>query len=275
MADPEVDAVDICLPTGDAQARHRTGGRPRQHVFCEKPIARTVSDAEAMAAACRRAGVVLMIGHVVRFFPDFLAARRAVQEGALGYAQMIRLSRLSPFPAWGSGDWFADEERSGGPILDLMIHDFDFIRWTFGEPRRVYARARRNYALVTLRLEKGAICHVEGSWAHPEGFPLTTKIEIAGTSGLYTDQSQVERPPGGACGRRTPHSSVRREPAAHRSIRFGAASLHRRRERSEPLRLGAEEAIASLRIALAALDSARSGEPVTLKTFAESAGGRG
>src|SRR5690606_37653208 len=111
-------------------------------------------------------------------------------------------------------------------------------------------------------------------WAHPEGFPLTTKIEIAGTSGLYTDQSQWSAPLAVHVGGRTPHSRLESpqpiDPYALELRHFIAAVSG-----SEPLRLGAQEAIASLRIALAALDPARSGEPVTLKTFAESAGGRG
>src|SRR5690606_8031401 len=126
-----------------------------KHVFCEKPISISIEDAKAMVEACEKAGVTLMVGHVLRFFPEYDAARDAVAGGRLGDPKVIRATRASAFPTWGSDNWFADESRSGGPIVDLIIHDIDWIRWTFGEVQRVYAKRTERYALVTLRLESG------------------------------------------------------------------------------------------------------------------------
>lgn len=89
----------------------------------------------------------------------------------------------------GWNNWYADYPMSGGCILDLIIHDFDWLRWTFGEVERVYAKGlldsqlpEHDYSLVTLRFASGAIGHVEGTWADPGGFKVG--IEIAGDKGL-------------------------------------------------------------------------------------------
>ena len=106
---------------------------------------------------------------------------------------MVRTSRRSPFLR-GWNDWYADWRVSGGVLLDLVIHDFDFLRWTLGEVERVYARGvlgreynRLDYALVTLRFEGGAIAHVEGHWGYPG--PFNYSIEVAGSRALLTADS--------------------------------------------------------------------------------------
>ena len=89
----------------------------------------------------------------------------------------------------GWNDWYSNFEWSGGTILDLVIHDLDWMRWTFGEVERVYAKGLSythlpafDYSLITLRFKSGAIAHVEGTWADPGGFKVT--LEVAGDEGL-------------------------------------------------------------------------------------------
>ena len=90
----------------------------------------------------------------------------------------------------GADSWFAEPEKSGGVILDLLIHDLDFLRWTFGEVKQVYAKALSqshrgtlDYALLNFQLESGALAHIEGSWAHPVGSFHQT-VEICGSLGM-------------------------------------------------------------------------------------------
>jgi len=264
LEDELVQAVDICLPTDLHRPFTEQAAAAGKHVFCEKPISITLEDARAMVEACRKAGVTLMVGHVLRFFAEYKAAHELVRSGRIGEAKVIRATRASAFPRWASDNWFADERRSGGPIVDLIIHDIDWIRWTLGEVKRVYAKRNGNYALVTLRLESGAICHVEGSWAHPEGSPFTTKLEIAATGGLFAMDNQsstplhVQRNVDGQYVHER-FSPAPADPYALELVHFFECL----KTGQTPLTHG-EEAIRTLEVVLAANESARTGKPVTL-----------
>src|SRR5205085_108295 len=132
------DVVDVCVPTPAHRAAVEAAlAAGVEHVFVEKPIARTVADAEAMLAAAARAGATLYVGHVVRFTPAFVALREAVLRGDVGTPAVVRTARGGPYPA---GTWFADRAQSGGAVVDMLVHDFDWLRWTFGEVERVYCR---------------------------------------------------------------------------------------------------------------------------------------
>lgn len=272
------DIVDVCCPTPwhvdyVCRAAERAKELHIRGISTEKPMARSVSECEKMTAACERAGVPLFVAQVVRFFPEFALAKRQVDAGAIGVPAAIRTRRGGPMPrAWN--DWYADFQLSGGCVLDLIIHDFDWLRWTFGEVERVYARglaASRlpafDYALVTLRFRSGAIAHVEGTWADPGGFKAT--LEIAGDKGLL--EYNFNQPTG------TPFRSALSD---SQSARAGVAIPESPMEINpyqaelqhfiDCIEEGVTPSITprdgteAVRIAEAALESIRSGQPVTL-----------
>ncbi|HEX7170589.1 MAG TPA: Gfo/Idh/MocA family oxidoreductase [Rubrobacter sp.] len=193
VAAEDVEVVDICLPTAfhkDFALRAAGEGR---HVILEKPIARTLEDAQEILDAFSGDGPRLFVGHVVRFFPEYVGIKDKIDAGELGTVGVVRTSRRSPFLR-GWNDWYADWRASGGVLLDLVIHDFDFLRWALGEVERVYARGvlgreynRLDYALTTLRFVGGAIAHVEGHWGYPG--PFNYSIEVAGSRALLTADS--------------------------------------------------------------------------------------
>ena len=123
-----VDIVDVCAPSDLHKELVLQAVEAGKHVVCEKPIALTVEDGEAMIEACEQAGVRLFVGMVVRFFPQYLAAQRVVAADKIGDLGVMRLKRVSYQPIGDEG-WFADEARSGGLLLDIMIHDLDYARW--------------------------------------------------------------------------------------------------------------------------------------------------
>jgi predicted dehydrogenase len=193
------DAIDICLPT-DA---HKTtalqviaGGK---HVMCEKPMGLDVAECAEMLEAAAKANVTLMPAQVVRYFPDFRHAHNLVEGGAVGKPLTARTRRGGKAPA-GSDGWFQDPDRSGGVLLDLAVHDFDWLRWTLGEVRRVTSRSVRlgrpealvgkpgDYALTTLEFDSGAIAHVEATWLDPSGFRTT--LEVCGDDGMIEFDSR-------------------------------------------------------------------------------------
>lgn len=267
----DVDVLDVCAPTSLHHRLVLAAARAGRHVVCEKPLARTPADGDEMVAACRDAGVQLLVGHVVRFFPDYAAAQARVASGGLGQPAVIRLRRDTFQPRKA---WFLDEEQSGGLVLDLMIHDFDYARWIAGDVDTVYARSIRgtrpdataDHALAILRHRGGAISHVEGSWAYPPPV-FRTRGEIACTGGLVEFDSEDTAPirPFVATTSDAGDVPAPRSPLAESpwttEIRHFFTVL---RGEVEP-RVTAEDGLAALRIATAALDSIRLGEPVTVE----------
>ncbi len=192
-----IDIVDVCVPTFLHKSYVMKAADAGKHVICEKPLARSLEDAREMLDYCREKDVRLFVGHVLRFFPEYREAKALVDQGAIGDVAVVRTTRGGGFPmAWNN--WYADFQNSGGLVLDMIIHDFDFLRWCFGEVERVYAKSLfgrghygMDYALVTLRFASGVIAHVEGTWAH-ESFSM--KFELAGKSGIIDYDSASDQP---------------------------------------------------------------------------------
>ncbi len=275
---PDVDIVDICTPTHLHLDYTMQAAAAGKQIICEKPIARTLDDGQKMIAACQKAGVRLFIGMTVRFFPQYRTVYTSVQEGKIGSPAVIRLTRAAYRPQKMVDNWFGDFALSGGPILDMLIHDYDVARWLAGEVERVYARMSppdmggiSNYAQVLLRFRNGAIGHVEGGWAYPP--PLfRTKIEVAGEAGLIEWESDNSVPmtahfkaqPGAVAEVGLPLSPLAEDPYTTMIKYYYDALLH-----DQPFSVTPEDALAALQIALAAIDSAQTGQPVTLSPLSE------
>jgi predicted dehydrogenase len=183
IAAPGVDAVDICLPTplhGEVAVRALELGR---HVLVEKPIALTLEDADAMGAAAAAAGRVLMVGHVLRYFPEVVELRRVVASGELGEVLGVSAKRLSAPPDWN--EWMLDAARSGGTLVDMMIHDFDVAAALLGPARsvRAVATAGGRHVNAIVEHERGNAV-IEGSHAMPASYPFTADLRVLCTHGV-------------------------------------------------------------------------------------------
>ncbi|NOX63309.1 MAG: Gfo/Idh/MocA family oxidoreductase, partial [Chloroflexi bacterium] len=197
---PHIDVVDICTPTHLHHEMTLQAAAAGVDVICEKPLARTLDEGRDMIRACQEAGVRLLVGHVVRFFPEYVRAKEAVEAGQVGEVAVVRLQRDVFRPRKAQDNWFLEFEKSGGMILDLMIHDFDYARWIAGDVERVFckhigdpASSPGDHALAILTHENGAITHVEGSWAYPPP-TFRTRFEIAGSAGLLVHDSDATAP---------------------------------------------------------------------------------
>lgn len=189
------DVVDICLPTDlhcDYALKAFAAGKA---VFLEKPIASSLEEGEQIIDAAEKAGVPFMVGQVARFFPEYALGHRLVKNGTVGTPAAARTRRGGPTPS-GSNGWFMDHSRSGGVLVDLAIHDFDWLRWTLGEVTLLVSRSvgahtgfGPDYALTTLTFESGAVAHVESTWIDPGGFRTT--YEVAGSEGLIEFDSRA------------------------------------------------------------------------------------
>lgn len=276
---PEVDIVDICAPTHlhpDFTLRAAAAGK---HVICEKPLALTVEDGRRMIQACRAHGVRLFVGHVLRFFPEYLAARDLVMRGEIGRLAVLRFSRCA-FQPRKADNWFVDPARSGGMMLDLMVHDFDYARWLAGDVSRVFARSIRSeipdagfdHALVILTHRDGAISHVEGSWAFPPP-TFRTRFEISGSDGQIVFDSTAAVPIETSLHRQD--GEARHEVPLPRSPLLESPYALQLRAFAEALTKGDEppvtaaDALAAVQIATAAIESARRGTAIELTQLTE------
>lgn len=182
-----IDVIDICVPTPYHIEIIKKSAEYVKYIICEKPLARNFESAQNIFNYCQEKGIKLYVGHVVRFFKEYQKAKKLLQSNVIGDVGVVHMSRVGPFPN-ASYDWYSNFKYSGGLVTDLIIHDFDFLRWCFGEVKRVFAKGLRgqgfiskDYALVTLKFENGVIAHVEGSWAHDN---FHTSFEFAGKKGI-------------------------------------------------------------------------------------------
>lgn len=184
LADPEIDAVDICLPTGLHRPTAERAFAAGKHVLLEKPIALTLADAEAIVEAASRCRRLLMVALVLRFFPEYREIERRVGSGELGRPLGASAYRLSPPADWNT--WMQDETQSGGTPVDDMVHDFDQLNVLFGSPRSVFARAlpgapQHVQAIVGY---DGAAALVEASSSMPLSYPFSAGIRVLCEAGV-------------------------------------------------------------------------------------------
>jgi predicted dehydrogenase len=211
LADESVDIVDICLPSDlhlDATLQALEAGK---HVLLEKPIALSVADADLMVAAAAANDRVFCVAHVLRYFPEFALIRSLRDSGEYGDILALSMRRAISRPAWWDADSIA---RSGGPSIDLHIHDADFVQMLFGMPRQVSSAGVIGeagvveYITTQYQYENGPGAVVaEGGWLSQGGLPFEHAYDVyfekaclkyCSTTGepptLYSDDREVTNP---------------------------------------------------------------------------------
>lgn len=137
----ELDSVHICLPSY-LHTEHAVAAMDKgMHVFIEKPVCLTKEEGEKLLQAQKRNNVQVMAGQVVRFFDEYRYLKECYDTGRFGELKSISMQRISGDASWGYEDWFHNEEESGSVVLDLHVHDVDFLRYMLGEPNSFDVRA--------------------------------------------------------------------------------------------------------------------------------------
>lgn len=175
----DIDVVDVCLPTHLHADHVISAARAGKHVFCEKPMALSLAQADAMIEATDQAGVAFMVGHTLRFWPEYVAIKKLLAGSELGKPVALAAARLGTAPVWSWDRWLLDPKRSGGAVLDLHIHDIDYIAWLLGRPKAVVAKGARSasgswdHVFTTLDYGDGPVAFSEGTFLVPSSFPFT------------------------------------------------------------------------------------------------------
>jgi predicted dehydrogenase len=193
LAETRLDVVSITTPTylhADYSVKALSAG---VNVLCEKPMSLNVEDCELMIAEAERSKKLLRIGHCIRFWPEYAKAKDVVNSGKYGKVIAATFRRLGAIPSWSVDNWLLDEKRSGGMILDMHIHDTDFVQYLFGLPREVCSFGTDNSTgelihIVTEYLyDDDIIVTAEGSWAMMPtfGFEMSFNIMMEKASLIY------------------------------------------------------------------------------------------
>jgi predicted dehydrogenase len=272
LAASEVDAVVIASPGFQHRPLAELAAAHGKHLFIEKPLATTTADCDAIIAAAEQAGVLLMVGQVLRFYPCWWQVLELVRRGELGEPLGIQVTRIGEgFGAEWARSWRQSRAMSGGLLMEVNAHEIDFMCQLGGDVERVYAEAERfgddpadypNLYFVSLRFASGAIGLLHSSSIAAMG-ELSGKVEgSAGTlfyaNGMGGGEIRYAKRGGEPT---TLHiADVQVEPPVRRELRLFVEAV----QRGGPSPIPGAEGRRNVAIAEAAYESARTGQPVRL-----------
>jgi UDP-N-acetylglucosamine 3-dehydrogenase len=270
VSDPDVDAVDICLPTHLHREATEQALAAGKHVLLEKPIALTAEDAQGIIDAAARSERVLMVGLVLRFWPEYVELRRLLRDGELGRPLAVSTYRLSPPVDWN--DWMADESLSGGVAVDLLVHDLDQMNALLGRPKRVFAHSpTTGHVVAAVEYEGGVRGGAEASMVMPASYPFSSNIRVLAEGGVAEyafsaapaeDGGNIGTPGSAACLRVYPREGESRRIAVESGDPWApeiAAFVDCIEQARRPVEGTAEQARDALLVSLAVNRSLRSG----------------
>lgn len=266
------DGVVVC----SANARHRemveAAAGHGAAVLCEKPLATTLADAEAMIKACAKAGIILATAFPCRFNMPTSRARDALSAGRIGKLLAVAATNRGLMP----GGWFSDPKAAGGgAVIDHTAHVADLLRWFTGEEiEEVYAEAgtliheipTEDCGLLSMRLSGGAFATLDCSWSRPTGFPTwgDVTMRLVGTEGVMDLDAfcqKIEHVGARPDGSRGLSWESWGDDMSALMLRDFVDAIRRKRP---PLSTG-EDGYASLAVTVAAYESIRTGAPAPVE----------
>lgn len=177
----DVDLIDVCVPTPVHPEIALAALRAGKHVMCEKPLARTAAAGQTIAAAAGAAKGFFMPAMCMRFWPQWIWLKEAVADNRYGKVLSATFQRLSSMP---QRPWYSDGAQSGGAVLDLHVHDVDFIYHLFGLPQAIFSRG---YTRASGRIDHIATQYIypdrpsvfaEGGWSLADGFGFRMRYTV-------------------------------------------------------------------------------------------------
>ncbi len=181
IADPSVQVIDLCAPTPAHLALGEAALASGKHLLIEKPLARTAADAKRLADAADQAAGLAMPAMCMRFWPGWTWLKRVIDEQAYGRVLAATFRRVAQHPG---GPFYENGDACGGAILDLHIHDTDFIQHCFGPPRRVFSRGYSkitntvDHVVTQYEYDGVPLVTAEGGWAMADGFGFSMRYTV-------------------------------------------------------------------------------------------------
>ncbi|MGH7774542.1 MAG: Gfo/Idh/MocA family protein [Candidatus Binatia bacterium] len=284
LKDPEVEGVLITTPNNAHAAPILEAAANGKHVYVDKPIAHTMSDALAIDRGCREAGVTLAVGHSARRLKGNRKIKEIIDQGGLGKLVMAecnfsndRSLELTP-DKWR---WYRDGSP-GGPLIQLAIHHADNLHYLFGPVKTVTAMAKRLYtpaeiedvSMTLLEMESGQLCYIGSNWAsqgtyYTYVYGMDANLYFTVDFNFWSRSDVVDQ-----------HSHMEiqhRGSSEHKPVPLFQGDMSREqleefadciRKKGRP-EVGGQEAIAALAVVHAAIRSAETGRAVELKEVLE------
>ena len=187
FADPTVDLVDICLPTYVHAEYVIKALNANKHVLCEKPLALDLKELDRILKAAKKSKGMLMPAHCMRFWPEWNWLRNAIHSNKYGKVYSATFKRFASTPGWSKGGWILNSELSGSALFDLHIHDTDFVRYAFGDPKAVFSVGNGGKAskdgidhVFTTYLYKNPslVVTAEGGWNADPSYGFTMRYTV-------------------------------------------------------------------------------------------------
>ncbi len=262
LKDPDVELVDICTPTALHPPQAIAALQAGKHVVCEKPLATTVTAARKVLRVAAKSDKFLMPAMCMRFWPGWAWLKSAVSEKKYGRVLAAGFRRVSEKPAWSQNG-----AHAGGALLDLHIHDTDFVNFLFGRPSAVFAAGVTDaggavdHVVTEYIYPDGPQVHAEGSWLLAQGFNMGFAIHCE----RATIDFDLARGPGALVisvrGKKPKTVKLQATDGYAEEIRYFIDCVtHNRR----PVTVSPEDCLTSLEICLAEEKSVRNGRIVNL-----------
>jgi predicted dehydrogenase len=181
IGDPDIELVDICVPTPLHLEVAREAFEAGKHVMVEKPLTRTPEQGKELSALAAKAKGLSMPAMCMRFWPGWTWLKQAVDEQRFGAVRGAVFRRLAEH---AGGDFYCDGQSNGGALLDLHIHDTDFVQHLFGMPKAVtsfgYSKltGATDHVLTHYDYGDGRLIAAEGAWCMAPGFGLNMQFEV-------------------------------------------------------------------------------------------------
>ena len=269
---PGIDAVSVAVPSGVHRIVSEAAMRRGYHVLCEKPIAVTLEDGQAMVTAAQECGVKFALGFCKRFLEQVHKLRELVQGGAIGRPVFSRhASGISVRPK----PWIMDKEMGGGPIIDVACHCFDQWRVVFdSEPIRVKASGltlstesplmadydpQVDTATILVEFASGDVGSLSLSWGLPPGVRTEGLEDVLGPDGVIAVNGFDELVVQTEGGETEPFEELDTNMFERETAAFAEAIRE-----DKPVAAGGEDGMIALQVSLAALRSIETGQAVTL-----------
>lgn len=269
LADPDIDLIDVCNPTHLHPETAIQALQAGKHVLVEKAIALEPEEADRMVAAARQAGKLLMVAHVLPFVPEFAFAAEVVRSGRYGKLLGAHFQRVIARPDWSQD--IGDAAKTGGPAVDLHIHDTHFIGLICGVPEQVFSSGVQ---------EQGAVQYLTTQYLYPgqnicvscsSGAVAQKAREFVHGYEMYLEQATLTYQ-SGTVPLTVLHADGKTEqPQLTGGTEATAAFTHEIQTAVEGVRAGKEPALLSGQLARDALvlchreiESVRSGKPVKI-----------
>lgn len=183
LKDGEVDLIDLCVPTPLHAPQAIAALQEGKHVICEKPLARNSTIAREIVNAAKSAKGFFMPAMCMRFWPGWSWLKELADNNTYGKLLTARFRRVSAPPGWSRDSYFKGGD-SGGALLDLHIHDTDFVQFIFGRPKSVFSTGLSRFSgaidhvVTQYQVANGAAVYAEGSWLLTSGFNMSYTVNF-------------------------------------------------------------------------------------------------